>query len=803
MIRSFGYSGKGFPWINRSRKPEDFILILDMIKKYIFLGLLIGLNLSVFAQHKANYRLAEKFSSENLRHFDNSITIYPEFLKGSDKFWYSFTTDEGKNYYLVDPLRRKKTLLFDAGKLVARLTELTRENYNVREFSPSNLKLAADGQSFTFNVRSDIYRYTIASDRLEKTGTEPRRRSIYSWMKFSPDSNYILFAKNHNLYIMGNKDKGMDTTHVQLTTDGVAHFSYANEKEMVDSLECESLGVWMKDSKKVYVIREDERKAGDLFVVDVLATPRPKLNSYRYVMPGDTATGQSELSVIDITTRKQVRIQTEKFKDQYLDVLFTDKKAETIYFERKNRAFNTQEICRADVYTGESKVLIHEECKPYLDYKMFAIHFLNDGKEILYRSERTGMGHYYLYDNQGNFKRTITSGNWVAGPVTEIDTAGRTIYFYALGIDPKIDPYYYVLCSASLDRPSAVRQLTHENATHSVQFSKSFRYFVDIYGRVDLEPHMVLKDIQGKVVMDLEKPDLRRLYEMGWKMPERFKVKAADGVTDLYGVMWKPFDFDSTRQYPIISSVYPGPFYEYVPTQFEIADVDRVQLAQLGFIVIAVGHRGGSPMRGKFYQGYSYGQMRDYPLADDKYAIEQLADRYPFIDISKVGMFGHSGGGFMSAAALLTYPDFYSAAVAAAGNHDNRIFNMWWGETFNGAEEVKKTVKDSVNGDREEVSYKFRVGTNMQLAGRYKGGLLLAHGWVDDNVHPAHTLRLAAALIKARKNFDMIILPDADHGFGGKAETFFERKKWFHFAKYLLGDDSADHFYDVEQYKKK
>lgn len=771
--------------------------------KYIVFILLAGGIFSASAQQKANYRLAEKFSPAAFNRFDNSLTVYPEFLKGSDKFWYSFTTDEGKKYYLVDPGKRQKNLLFDNTDFIAQLSEMTNDVYDPRNFSPSEMKFADDGKSFTFRVKSNIYAYELASRKITKKDTVRRSGSIYSWMKFSPDSNYILFAKRHNLYVMGNKNKGMDTTHIQLTTDGVAHFSYANEKEMADSTESECVAVWMKDSRKVYVIREDERKLKDLFVINALDKPRPSLQTYRYAMPGDTAIGQSELSVIDIVTRKQTRIRTAGFKDQYLSVLFTDKKAENIYFERKSRPFDIQEICVAEVATGESRVIIREECKPYLDYKMVAIHFLNDGKEILYRSERTGWGHYYLYDNRGNLKNTVTAGGWVAGPVTEIDTARRTIYFYAMGIDQNIDPYYYVLCSANIDKPATVRQITFENATHAVNFPKSFNYFVDVYGRVDMVPKIVLRDRQGKELMELEKPDLRRACELGWKAPERFKVKAADGTTDLYGVMWKPFDFDSTKHYPIISSVYPGPFYEYVPTQFELEHRDRTQLAQLGFIVIAVGHRGGSPMRGRFYQRYSHGQMRDYPLADDKYAIEQLAARHPWIDISKVGIYGHSGGGFMSTAALLTYPDFYSAAVSAAGNHDNSIFNQWWGETFNGVEEQKKTVKDSVNGDREESVFKFRVRNNMQLAKQYKGGLLLAHGWVDDNVHPAHTLRMVSALIKARKNFDMIILPDADHGFSGAAETFFERKKWFHFAKYLLGDSTADQFYDVEQYKNK
>ena len=343
-----------------------------------------------------------------------------------------------------------------------------------------------------------------------------------------------------------------------------------------------------------------------------------------------------------------------------------------------------------------------------------------------------------------------------------------------------------------------MEQLTFDNVTHAVDWSKTFNYFIDTYQRVDLEPHVVLRNRHGKKIMDLEKADISRIKEMGWKAPERFKVKAADGVTDLYGVMWKPFDFDSTKHYPIISSVYPGPFYEYVPTQFDFIHGRNTQLAQLGFIVIAVGHRGGSPMRGKYYHTYGFGNLRDYPLADDKYAIEQLADCYPYIDATRVGIFGHSGGGFMATAAICTYPDFYKAAVSAAGNHDNYIYNKWFTETHNGATEEKKVVKDSVNGDRTEYTYKFRVNTNIDLAKNYKKGLLLVTGDMDDNVHPAHTYRMIDALIKAGKNFDMLVLPGQDHGFSGAAELFFERKLWAHFAKYLLGDSSADYKSSIE-----
>lgn len=776
-----------------------------MKTKYIIFFLFLTIGSAVHAQQKANFKLADRFTSRNFRLADrNSMSIYPQYINDGECFWYSFTTEDGKNYYYVNPAKKEKRPLFNSEKLFGFLNEETHTVCDAKDYTFRELKFDKRGTSFTFEHEKFRYRYDMKTEEVTKLDSVTRNGFGESWKKYSPDSTYIMFAQCHNLYIMGNKDKGKDTTVIQLTTDGERYFSYTKEEEEVgaDTFRTAPVAVWMKDSKKVYAVREDTRHIDELFLVDVMETPRPKVKTYKYSMAGDEKLEQSVLTVIDIETKEVKTINVDRWKDQYLAVLYTSKDGNKIYFERKTRAFDEQEVCVADLTTGEVKVLIHEIDKPFMDYKMANIMFLNDGKDIIYRSERTGWGHYYLYDNEGNFKHAITSGEWVAGPCSDIDTVGRTLYFYALGKDKNIDPYYYTPCRVNIDKPESLTQLTFDNTNHQVHFSKSFKYFVDIYERVDMVPRIVLKNRKGKEIMELEKPDIRRALELGWKAPERFKVKAADGTTDLYGVMWKPFDFDSTKVYPIISSVYPGPFYEYVPTQFRLIHDDNTRLAQLGFIVIAVGHRGGTPMRGKFYHTYSHGRLRDYPLADDKYAIEQLADRYSFIDATKVGIYGHSGGGFMSTAAICTYPDFYKAAVSSAGNHDNTIYNHWWGETHNGVKEEKKVIKDSVNGDRTESTFKFKVGTNMELAKRYKGGLLLIHGWMDDNVHPAHTLRMVDALIKADKNFDMIILPRSNHGFGGAENTFYEHKMWFHFARILLGDDTGDYYYEIEQYKK-
>ena len=746
------------------------------------------------AQQKANYKLAEKLRNVSFGSLIGkySMSVFPKQINDTDKFWFEFTTEEGKNFYFVDPAKGEKRLLFNNTDIAQGVSLITRKGYNEKDLRISNMEFSKDLTKMTFSM-DGRYEFDFKTKKVQalekKDHSEEDDEVIYSWMTFSPDRKYILYAKGHNLYIRGNKAKGVDTTEVQLTTDGEKYYSFARDPEDDQKDEAETNARWFKDSRHIYVVREDSRKLKDMFVINSL-TKRPTLETYRYEMPGEKDLCQYELWIIDIEKKTANRVSADKWTDQYIQVLQPGEKGDKLFFQRFKRTWDEVDICVVNTETLEVKELIHEVDKPYRDYHMQNTVILNDGKDILFRSERTGWGHYYHYDGEGRLKNVITSGPWVAGQVAAIDTVGRTIYLYGFGREKGVDPYYYMLYKASIDK-EGVTLLTPENAQHGVSFLSSKRYFVDTYSRVDMEPKIVLKNNQGKVIMELAKPDTRRLKELGWRAPERFTVKAADGLTDIYGIMWKPADFDPNKKYPIISSVYPGPFFEYVNTSFRVDDSYNMRLAQLGFIVVSMGHRGGSPMRGKFYHRYGYGKLRDYPLADDKYAIEQLADRYAYIDLSKVGIFGHSGGGFMSTAALCTYPDFYTAAVSSAGNHDNNIFNRGWSEIYHGVKEAVKTVKGKDGQDSTVYTYSCKVPTNMELAKRLKGHLLLVTGDMDKNVHPANTLRMVDALIKAKKNFEMIVLPGNGHGFGGKADAFFERKLWYHFAKYLFGDEST------------
>ena len=769
-----------------------------MIKKFI-IGLFLLVSVGAFGQQKANYELAERFRRiTQVPLTKNSLEVHPRYINNTDRFWYSFRTSEGKNYYLVDPAKRQKRLIFDNAELLMKISEITRKGYNHKDLE-LDFTFDEDGETIRFWFDRNDFTYNINTQEL-KLAEKQKGQMNYDpyWKYYSRDSSYMLFAKRHNLYIVGNAAKGKDTTEVQLTSDGERYYTFnrEDEGELDERMGCSAK--WFPTGHKFYAIRDDSRQVEDLWLIDALANPRPRLKTYKAELAGDEHVIQFELLIGDANTREVKKINIDRWKDQYIDILYASKDAKRLYFQRYKRTWDECEICVVDTETGEVKVLIHEVDKPYLDYQMRAVHFLNDGNEILFRSERSGWGHYYLYDKDGNLKNQVTSGAWVAGPIMKIDTASRQIYFIGLGKEKEIDPYYYVLYRA--DKTDAITLLTPENASHNVDISPSSKYFVDSYSRVDMEPVNVVRDRKGKVILELEKPDLENLYAFGWKKPERFKVKAADGVTDIYGVMWKPADFDSTKTYPIISSVYPGPFFEYVQTRFTVNDDMNTRLAQVGFIVVSMGHRGGTPMRGKYYHTYGYGNQRDYPLADDKYAIEQLAQHYPFINVKKVGIFGHSGGGFMSTAALLTYPDFYSAAVSSAGNHDNNIYNKGFVEIHYGVKEKKQVVKDSAGNEREEITFETRSKTNQELAKNYKGGLLIVTGDMDRTVHPSHTLRVVDALIKEGKNFDMLVLPGNSHGFSGAADEFFERKLWFHFAKYLLGDASADYQGDLDYF---
>ncbi len=757
--------------------------ILLQIIPVIFLILIFGVK--NIAQQKANFDQALKFTPDKLTKLTGSTNLFPQWLKEEDKFWYTFQTTKGKNWYLVDAEKKTKKLLFDQEDMASQLTEMLKKPFNSKDLPLNDFKYDKGKKLFSFNVDSVKFNYDqnlkklIKLDSLKKEGNK-------SWMLYSKDSTYIVFARKHNLYLMKGKDK--DSVEVQLTKDGERWYSYqADGGDTSTTKRLRADAAWFDDNKKLYVVKEDRRKVKELWVINSLKK-RPELETYKYEMPGEPNITQQELWIYDIDTKAGVKLKTDKWKDQSLSPFTAKNKSDFLYLVRMDRSYQKADICKASTSSGDVEILFSEEVKPYIWTGFTNLHIIDNGKEYIWLSEKSGWPQLYLYDEKGKQKNKITEGYFVVSGVDAIDTLKRVVYFTGHGKEEGISPYYQMKYRVNFDG-TGLKLLTPENASHSFSMGDKQNYFVDTYSRVDAAPKAVLRDKTGKAVLDLEDTDLSALKTIGWKYPEQFIIKAADGYTDLYGVMWKPADFDSTKKYPIITYVYPGPQTEPFPITF--TNNYQQTLAQVGFIVVAFGQRGGSPLRSKYYHNFGYGDLRDYPLADNKYGLEQLAARFKFVDINKVGIYGHSGGGFMSTAAILTYPDFYKVAVSSSGNHDNNVYNKWWSEIHNGVKEKTKKVKKKndkgVEVETTETTFEAPIETNAELAKNLKGHLLLTTGDIDNNVHPANTYRIADALIKAGKRFDFMTFTGQRHGYG-PYNDYFEKAKWYYFAQYLLGD---------------
>lgn len=741
----------------------------------------------------ANFELAERFTPQKMDKLIGTTNIFPRWIEDTDDFWYSYETADGQQWYYVHTDERRQRPLFDRDDIAAQLSEKFKRPFNALDLDLKGFDYDTDKERFTFHVDSIEFIYNVDTNTLiEGDSLEAEKRE--PWQTYSPDSTWIAYAQNHNLYVMSTDTS--DSTVLQLTEDGERWFSYQWDQGSTDSTEKMRARVrWFDDEAKLYVQRTDYRKVEELWVINYLKK-RPELETYKYAMPGEEEIGIEYLEVFDIQSQTRTIIDTEQWEDQSLDAdpgnLITGdyrrNSSDVLYFTRLNRAASKVELVRANTSTGESTVLFGEESKPYWNWRFMDVAIIEEGKEYIWWSERTGWGQFYRYDANGELKNAITKGNFVAGNIVKIDTTAQTLFFTAYGKEEGEHPYYQHLYSVRFDG-SRLTHLTPESGNHQTYASPEGNYFVDNISTVDQPTRSVLRDGNGRVILELQTVNIDRATELGWQMPETFTVKAADGATDLYGVMWKPFDFDPNKKYPIVSYVYPGPQTEPFPITF---GASRHQtLAQVGFIVVAFGNRGGSPLRSRYYHTYGYGDLRDYPLADNRYGLEQLIARHSFVDGSKVGIYGHSGGGFMSTAALLTHPDFYDAAVSSAGNHDNNIYNRWWSETHNGVKETTKVVKemgeDSVEVEKTITTFDGPIESNADLAKNLQGKLLLVHGNIDNNVHPANTIRLVDALVKAGKRFDMMILPGRRHGFG-PYQPYFERMMWYYFAEHLIGD---------------
>ncbi|MEO6316891.1 MAG: DPP IV N-terminal domain-containing protein [Chitinophagaceae bacterium] len=789
---------------------------------------------------KANYQLAARFSPKKQEKLLFSTTVDAHWLKRGSRFWYSYETTDGKKWYIVDPVKGEKRFMFDNAKLAAELTKIIKDASDAQHLLIDSIRFIKDERTIQFELKStadadrkDSAEVAKKDSLAKKAGLPVKEKKIFyfeynldnnvlteladykkpkrkpAWASIAPDSQTVVYAKNFNLYYMdkANYEKAVkneeDSTIVEkkLTTDGIENYAYGDsynetnvDREKNKNKRKPAFIYWSPDAKHFAMTKTDQRKVKDLWVINSIAEPRPTLETYKYQLPGEKEAPEDHLILFDMVNKTQREINVLSFKDEDVSIwssttlpssrdndwrsllwLGTNDK---FYLTRTSRDLKKVDILVANVASADVKPLIQERMNTYVETRKLGL--VNAGKELIEWSERDGWAHFYLYDENGNLKNQVTSGAFHCEEIIGIDETKRILYFSANGKELNEDPYYLHLYKINFDG-SGLKLLNPGEFEHGMSLDDNKSFFVDNYSRVNAVPKAALYNTEGKKIMELETTDVSSLLAAGYKFPQIFKVKADDGITDLYGVMYKPFDFDSTKKYPVVEYVYPGPQTEAVNKGFARAADRTDRLAQIGVIVVTVGNRGGNPSRSKWYHSYGYGNLRDYGLADKKAAIEQLSDRFPFIDINRVGIHGHSGGGFMSTAAILVYPDFFKVAVSSSGNHDNSIYNRWWSEKHHG---VKETI-----GEKGDTTFVYNIEKNQDLARNLKGHLLLTTGDIDNNVSPANTIRVVNALIKANKRFDLLVLPGQRHGYTDMQEYFF----WAladYYSKWLLGDFS-------------
>ncbi|MBR1800573.1 MAG: prolyl oligopeptidase family serine peptidase [Bacteroidaceae bacterium] len=607
------------------------------------------------------------------------------------------------------------------------------------------------------------------------------------WKHYSADSLFYLYAYGHDLYLAHTErtDSGLTTRDtVRLTTDGEQFWSYAVGGNTMRGSRGRSSaeGCWIGSTHTYILVREDKRAVPTLTYVDNLAEPRPRAETMKYSMPGDTAVSHFDIYLFDADDLSITRLDVEAYPDQMIDVprfrgITTC--GNHAYLVRKSRPQDQIDLLRIDPETKSARVLIHEDCTPHLNEQLFNFHVLNDGRDILWWAERGDRGQWFLYDGDGHLRNAVTPADMVAAEIERIDTLGRTLILKGYGREREASNPAYAYYYRAGFNGKGFTLLTPGDGNHAIRLSPTGRYLVDHYSRIDYAGRYTLRDLKGQLVADLAEADVSALTARGWHPAQQIQVTAADGETPLYGVVYTPMNMQPGDRLPIISNPYPGPHTDQLPLDFTLDDNENQTLADEGFVVINYSYRGTNPWRGRRFYTHGYGNLRDYALDDDYTTIRQVAARIPQADTTRVGIYGHSGGGFMSTAAILTRPDFYKVAVAASGNHDNNIYLKWWGETFHGVHQQTDTLGHT--------RWEAHVPTTMELADRLRGRLLLIHGDVDNNVHPASTLRMAHALIRAGKHFDMLMIPGSDHGLG---DRYYNTTVRAYFRQHLLGKET-------------
>jgi dienelactone hydrolase/Tol biopolymer transport system component len=755
---------------------------------------------SVYAQQDnalttKDYEQAESLMGYNTQQFIDHGSVNPEWLPG-DKFWYRSLIRNGSEFILVDPSKGIRTAAFDQQKLATALSTATGRNYSPWMLPFQFFTYSPDSKSISFRIdkkqwKCDLQTYSCSADsssQLSGTSSESNEERRFRAggrgnEVLSPDGSKTAFIKDYNLWV-----RDVKTRHeTQLTTDGVKDFGYATDNAGWIHSDRPTLR-WSPDSKKIATYKQDQRKVGDMYLVST-NVGHPILTSWKYPLPGDKEIPMIQRCIINVDTPKVIFFNMPfdphratlsdniSSSGTFDDVDWSNDDSQ-LAFVSTSRDHKQEKFRIANTTTGDIREVFEEDVATQYESGQGAINwrYLSKTNEIIWYSEKDNWGHLYLYDaTTGKLKNQITKGDWVVTRLIKVDEKNRVVYFIADGTETE-NPYFSRFYKIGFDGKN-LTLLTPEAGTHQVTLSPSGNYFVDSYSKPEIPPVTVLRDINGKLITQLEKTDVSRLTATGWKPPTPISVKAHDGKTDLYGLMFTPTHLDPKKKYPVVDYIYPGPQGGSVGSwAFSASRGDHQSLAELGFIVVVI-EGTSNPLRSKTYHDMYYPNMSENTLPDQVTGIRQLAQRYSYMDTSRVGIWGHSGGGFATAAAMFRYPDFFKVGISESGNHDNRNYEDDWGERYIGL--LTKNADSTDN---------YTAQANELYAKNLKGKLMLAHGMMDDNVPATNTMLVIDALEKANKDYDLVIFPNSAHGFGNFS-AYMMRRRWDYFVKNLLGKE--------------
>ncbi|MEO8580037.1 MAG: DPP IV N-terminal domain-containing protein [Gemmatimonadales bacterium] len=690
----------------------------------------------------ADYARAEQFLITNTLPLVSGVSVQPTWLSG-DRVGYRNVVRGIVQIVLVDPSKRTRVVC-----------------------SPDS-----DRCGGALDPR-EVTRLRSVSQR--PAGARPE--------SLSPDGRRAAFIRSYNLWVR-DVATGRET---QLTTDGQKDFGYATDNAGWVRSDWPVL-VWSPDSRKIATFQQDERGAGEMYLVNT-SVGHPELQAWKYPLPGDSLIAMLHRVVIEVDNPRVIRLQMPPDPHRstlcdhvicragdWIDVQWYPD-GSRVAFVSTSRDHKHEVLRVADAATGSVRDVLREDVATQYESGNDMVNWsvLPASNEVIWFSERDDWGQLYLYDlTTGQLKSKITSGEGNVAQLRRVDEKNRILYFVGNAKERGRDPYFRHFYRIKMDG-TGLTLLTPEDADHAISLAPSGKYFVDTYSRPEVPQVSVLRDLNGKTVLTLETADITGLRATGWKPPVPITVKARDGKTDLYGLMYVPTRFDSTKKYPIVNHIYPGPQTGSVGGRsFSPARGDAQSLAELGFVVVEIDGM-GTPWRSKSFHDAYYGRMGDNTLPDQVAGMKELALRYRWIDIDRAGIYGHSGGGFAAADAMFRYPDFFKVGISEAGNHDQRNYEDDWGERYQGL-----LVRNPDGSDN------YAPEANQPLAKNLKGKLLLAHGTMDPNVPVYNTLLVVNELIKANKDFDLIMLPNRTHGFGN--EAYMVRRRWDYFVRNLLG----------------